>query len=148
MSLKNGLTKLFQQNYKRVIDYNFSRNPKYWKIFESSDIKPLTEFHMSFPGLDPLPNDFMEKGDELSKLILNQELITKGITGENDIAEIRKRFQLLGATCKNWCSRKSAENVATLSCDGALYGSIIGVVANPNLVHYECINIIIITHRL
>lgn len=139
MSYKNALTKIFKQNYKRVIEYNFSRNPNYWWIFKSSDIKPLTEFQMSYPGISPMPNDFMEKGQELYKQMLSQDLITKGITGEKDIPEIRQRLQMMGAICKNWCSRRSAENVATMSCDGALYASMVGLIGNPNLVHYECI---------
>ncbi|MCJ8269430.1 MAG: hypothetical protein MJK04_08510, partial [Psychrosphaera sp.] len=42
-----------------------------------------------------------------------------------------------GTLCKNWENPASVENVITMPCDPAIYGSMIGTLANPNLVYKE-----------
>jgi glutamate/tyrosine decarboxylase-like PLP-dependent enzyme len=42
-----------------------------------------------------------------------------------------------GALSKSWEIPQSAENVVTLPCDPAIYGALLGSLANPNLVHID-----------
>lgn len=51
--------------------------------------------------------------------------------------EINPLIRFAAALSKNWEHPGSVENVATMPSDPALYGSMLGSLANPNLVHPE-----------
>lgn len=135
-SAKNALNPLFREKLAKLVSTNFSRNTNVYSIFANQPISEINNFNMKCRNVAPEADEFMDGGSKLQKQILSEDVIPeKYIT---DAADLTKRLQLCSILCKNWTSPCSVENVGTASCDPGLMGSIIGLLSNPNLVHYEC----------
>ena len=125
----------FAQRYQQVRDRYFSRNPEYWPIFKEPGMAHIIQTRIDGIGqenrLDVYPN-----GSELfSRICSESEIAYESI---EPCPENKDELLLFAGTlCKNWENPSSVENVITMPSDPAIYGSMLGVLSNPNLVYKE-----------
>lgn len=133
-SAKNQLNPEFLEQANRVKELFFSRNPKYWSFLQTAEFKHIIDFRSkNFAPEQRLAN--YPNGAELYNRIvhtthLNQEL--------KDPQQSNNELLLFAAALsKDWENPASVENVVSMSSDPAIFGSMIGLLANPNLVYSE-----------
>ncbi|MDO5579684.1 MAG: pyridoxal-dependent decarboxylase, partial [Planctomycetia bacterium] len=113
----------------------FSRNPDYWPIFRD-------------PGLSHILHYTKEPRTNLEQLenYPDQEKLLDRINTDSDIPEscrfpdsksIDPLLLFAGSLSKQWNNPASVENVVTMPSDPALYGSMLAMLVNPNLVCSE-----------
>lgn len=141
-SARNLLSKVFSNNYNKIIESNFSRNANIWKVFGSPDMSQLAKFQLNCYDIEPKPEQFCKDGKEIFRNILNETQFPKDIATPEYNKKIQERLNIIGAHSKNWASPRCVENVISYPCDSGVYGSMVGLLANANIVHYECIFII------
>ena len=130
----NKIDRKFEKRKKSVIDIYFSRDSKYWSFFGDPSFKNIVDFRKQ--NLNP---------DERIGLYPHGEMLHEKLKEEENIPE---KFNMPGikyddilefsaSLSKDWENPASVENVITMPCDPAIYGSMIGSLCNANLVHYE-----------
>ncbi len=129
------LTDDFNALYVDVRDRYFSRNAEYWPVFAEPGMAHIIAGRQE--GLED---------DDRLKAYPNGEKLYSRIRQECTVPQAptipcpeNKDEMLLfaGTLCKNWENPASVENVITMPCDPAIYGSMIGTLSNPNLVYKE-----------
>ncbi len=126
------MSKHFDKLYLQVKERYFSRNPEYWPIFRDSGFKQILDFRLAdYPlGDDCAYPDSKPLHARLQKALAVPQ--TSSLPeGSDDL------LCYIAALSKNWESPSAVENVVTMSCDPAIYGSMVGILANPNLVYHE-----------
>lgn len=133
-TVANTLSPVFEKKMEEIRASFFSRNPEIWPIFKDPAIQAISQFrqqHIEMGEVLSAYPDGQKHLDELNKL---SEVPTK-ITSPN--GEIDPLLLFAATTSKNWEDPASVENVICLPSDPAIYGTILGTVANPNLVYQE-----------
>jgi glutamate/tyrosine decarboxylase-like PLP-dependent enzyme len=124
----------FERKFKMVKDYYFSRNPRYWPCFSDPGFKAVIDFRQKFlPPDDRMKN--YPQGTSLFEQLATEQEIPSGLTIPNGSSIPMLEFA--AALSKDWENPASVENVITMPCDPGIYGSMIGLLANPNLVYRE-----------
>jgi len=153
-----SLNHSFEKRIQRLLKYYFSRNPKFWSIFNDpgmryiNDVRSkhntfknnLIDTKQSIKNKQPTSNMEIEKSG-LKKLYALLDLDKAEFENFSDIIKSEKKVpcptqidELLlfsGALSKNWEHPSSVENVVTMACDPAIYASMIGLLSNPNLAY-------------
>jgi glutamate/tyrosine decarboxylase-like PLP-dependent enzyme len=129
------LTDEFTALYLQVRDRYFSRNTEYWPIFKEPGMAHIIANRMEGTASDDRLKEYPNGANLYSRIrqectIPQQSTIPVGETKD-------ELLLFTGALCKNWENPASVENVITMSCDAAIYGSMIGILSNPNLVYKE-----------
>lgn len=125
----------FTERYLYVRDRYFSRNPEYWPVFKEPGMAHLIDSRTR--GIEQ--DDRLKSYDNGAMLYsrIRQECTVPQKTLEPCPENKDELLLFAGALCKNWENPASVENVVTMPCDPAIYGSMIGTLANPNLVYKE-----------
>ena len=117
---------LIRRNY-------FSRDPELWPIYKDPGMARYLEL-ISIPKTqEELVADY-PGGLELRERLLTSDEIPDGMRAPG---EIEPTLLYAAATTKQWNNPASAENVVTLPCDPAIYGALLGITSNANLVCRE-----------
>ena len=131
----NTESKAFCSSINEVRELFFSRDPKKWPLYSHPEFKQLINFRKE----NHLPPQ------DLLKAFPNGESMEQKLKATSSIpAEWSAKSQSIDsllsfAAClsKNWEDPAAVENVVTLPCDPAVHGSMMAVVANPNLIYRE-----------
>ena len=130
----NALSVDFIESYKKIRSLFFSRNPDLWPALDNERFKQVIEFRKKyFNANDKLAN--YPDGDELYKSLMSQEFVPENFSAPGIESETLMTF--VASLTKDWENPSSVENVASMPSDPALHGSMIGLLANPNLLHRE-----------
>jgi glutamate/tyrosine decarboxylase-like PLP-dependent enzyme len=124
---------VFRDEMKRLRELYFSRNPELWPVFRDPGFARVRAFR--FQHLHP--------GQRVAKYPEGRDLYA-ALRAENSIPEdgldptqTHARLLFAAATAKAWEDPAAVENVVSMPSDPALYGSMLGLLANPNLVYRE-----------
>lgn len=119
---------------QEIRDLYFSRNPEIWPVFKDPGIQAIHKFRSRCVEMDSVVDVYPNGADCLKEL---EELksIPQHMAKPTD--EVDPLLLFATATSKNWEDPASVENVICLPSDPAIYGTIMGTVANPNLVYQE-----------
>ena len=130
----NQLSQEFLKHYLEVRKNFFSRNPELWPIFN-----------------DPIAKRIIENREEKFqsqksyKEFANGEFLRESLLDENEVPQestidgksITDTLAFVGSLSKNWEDPSSVENVVGMASDPAIYGSVLAMISNPNMVHRE-----------
>lgn len=134
LSSANILNAEFEKKYHDVIAHFFSRDPKYWPIFQDKTIQSITQFRKTTTN----DNDQLRRysnGQQLFDRLMADTQIQQNINyPENDPNEL---LMLVSTLCKNWENPLAVENVIAMPSDPGVYGSMLGLMGNPNMVYCE-----------
>lgn len=130
----NEVSPFFEEKIGQLKAHFFSRNPNYWPIFADASLKQIVDFRNRnlFPDqrLSAYPN-----GDKLDSTIRQGDTVPEKMRMPDGLADEVLTFA--GALSKDWENPSSVENVITMPCDPGIYGAMIGLLSNPNLVYQE-----------
>lgn len=130
----NQLHATFKQRMDDIRARYFSREPRYWPIFSDPGLLQIIQFRKT--GL--APQQRLELYPEGINLFNRLEQTTRIPARESDPGTGPLDLLLFAAALsKDWENPASVENVVSMSADPAIYGTILGTVANANLVHRE-----------
>lgn len=126
----------FVERYAHVRDRYFSRNAEYWPVYKEPGMAAIIKSRGQ--GVNRTPDERLETyadGDDLySRIQTVNEVDTAGV---DPSVEHDPMLVFAGALSKNWEDPSSVENVVTMPSDPAIYGSMIGILSNPNLAYKE-----------
>ncbi len=131
---KNLLSQKFVFHYEKIIEQCFSRNPRFWPIFGNSDISEVVQARNNRKKHH---GELVE--DSHTKKLLNhfKHKTNLHLSGEKLWGVGNKLLKGAAIYSKNWENPSAVENVVSLPSDPAIYGSLLGILANANLVHRE-----------
>ena len=130
----NCVTPEFEGKFQSVIDYFFSRDQQYWPCFKDPWFKNIIDFRKL--KLDPTERiSAYPQGDILHDRLLSKNNIPGKYTKPD--GRIDDILEFAAALSKNWENPACVENVITMPCDPAIYGTMLGAMANANLVYRE-----------
>lgn len=124
----------FEEKFQKVKEYFFSRNPQYWPCLTDSGFKEIIQFRQQYLRSDEQIAAYVN-GQKLYNEIRTETEIPQTLTIPNGTPDEILKFA--GALAKDWENPASVENVVTMPCDPGVYGTMIGALANPNLVYKE-----------
>ena len=130
----NTLTHEFESQYRNIVTHFFSRDPDKWPIFNDPKVQAITAFRKTTLA-DNLLVDRYPNSLELLRELNTQSHIQQNINIPNNQQD--EILTLSSTLCKNWENPLSAENVIAMPSDPALYGSMLGLLGNPNMVYCE-----------
>lgn len=130
----NQLSPDFESTMRQIRELYFSRNPDLWPVFKDPGIEAIQAFrkqHVEMSEVIDAYPDGHARQQEMDQLqsVRKEMLVPDGKTDP--------LLLFATATSKNWEDPAAVENVICLPSDPAIYGSIMGTVANPNLVYQE-----------
>ncbi len=130
----NAVQAAFKERYHKVIEYFFSRNATYWPCFADPGFRGIIDFraHHLHPDLRLAS---YPRGTELLTELRQEQNVRHEILIPNGKANDLLEFA--AALSKDWENPSSVENVVSMPCDPGIYGSMVGSLANPNLVYSE-----------
>ena len=130
----NSVSHEFEKRIEKVKAYFFSRNPEYWPVFATDAFKDI----VAFRNLNLVPDKRLESypnGDKLYQQIKSESSVPESLCVPQGRPD--EMLSFTGALSKDWENRSSVENVITMPCDPAIYGTMVGSLSNPNLVYSE-----------
>jgi glutamate/tyrosine decarboxylase-like PLP-dependent enzyme len=123
----------FQAGMAEIRARYFSRDPNLWPVFRDPGLQRLAEsrrHHAPAPErLAAYPG-----GAHLLEALKADHHIPENGTAPGGVHE---SLLFAAALSKAWENPASVENVVTMPSDPAIYGAMLGVAANPNLVYHE-----------
>lgn len=130
----NQLDPHFEACFAQVREHHFSRNPKYWPAFAEPGFRKVLDYRLRQVHPD-LRIAMYPEGDKLHRQMkLDQKVPRRASTPDGAIDPL---LAFAASLSKDWENPSSVENVITMAADPAIYGSMVGVLANPNLVYRE-----------
>lgn len=124
----------FSEEIDRIRAQFFSRDPALWPIFADPVFSEIVEFRQKkLPTRERLSQ--FPGGEELLRQLRAQNQLPSG--GRDPSDGVDPLLVFAAALSKNWEDPASVENVITSPSDPALFGTMVGVLANANLVHPE-----------
>lgn len=125
---------IFEEKIQSIRELFFSRNQKYWSCFNDPCFKNIIDFRKL--NLNPTERiSAYPQGETLHDRIKCEANIPETFVEPG--GRIDDILEFAAALSKDWENPASVENVITMPCDPAIYGSMIGCLCNANLVHYE-----------
>ncbi len=112
----------------------FSRDPACWPVFRDPAFAEIMAVRKKKKTARGRVAEY-EGGDALLKQLRETDRVPAGSTDPRGAVDPLLIFA--AALSKNWEDPASVENVVTSPSDPALFGSMTGILANPNLVHPE-----------
>ena len=124
----------FAKSIARLREAFFRRDPLRWPLFGQAPFADVLDFRRQ-----PLtPADRLAHYPDGNRLLAQlRALDTVPHCPSHAAGDLDPLIVFSAALSKAWEIPQSVENVATMPCDPALYGTILGSMANPNLVHPE-----------
>jgi len=124
----------FEQRINRMRNAFFRRDPMRWPVFGLEPFSGVTAFRRQ----NISPAERLERYPDGPDLLARLREIHRVPDRMNDAPEgLDPLIVFAAALSKSWEVPESVENVVTLPCDPAIYGTLLGTLANPNLVHVE-----------
>ncbi len=123
----------FDERMNKIRKNYFSRDPELWPFYKDPGMARYLELVAEPKTQEELVADY-PGGDALRERLQNDIDIPMGM---REPGEIEPTLLYAAATTKQWGNPASAENVVTLPCDPAIYGALLGITANANLVCRE-----------
>ena len=130
----NALSPGFVKIMEGIRASYFSRNPDLWPVFRDPAIRALHDFRRRQIEMERVL-DAYPGGQDLHARLKALREVPQSMTAPG--REMDPLLQFAATTSKNWEDPAAVENVICLSSDPAIYGAIMGTVANPNLVYRE-----------
>jgi glutamate/tyrosine decarboxylase-like PLP-dependent enzyme len=134
MSAPHEIRPGFASSIARLRDAFFRRDPARWPLFGEPPFADVLAFRR-----EPIPPADRVAHYPDGARLLTQLRALSAVPPRPDqpVATLDPLIVFAAALSKNWEIPQSVENVATMPCDPALYGAILGTMANANLVHPE-----------
>jgi len=130
----NRTDPIFEERIQSVKNFFFSRNQKHWPCFSDPCFKNIIDFRKL--NLNPAERiSAYPQGKSLHDRIKREKDIPEKFT-EPD-GQVDDILEFAATLSKDWENPASVENVITMPCDPAIYGSMIGSLSNANLVYRE-----------
>ena len=124
----------FRDEIDRIRARFFSRDPARWPVFGDPVFSEIVKFRKKkLPSRERLGQ--FPDGDALLRQMRAEDRLPSG--GRDPRGGVDPMLVFAAALSKNWEDPASVENVITSPSDPALFGSMVGVLANANLVHRE-----------
>ncbi len=123
----------FRERMEKIRARYFSRDPELWPFYKDPGLARYLEL-VAVPQTQEELIDRYPGGAALRERIAKDYDIPRSM---REPGEIDPTLLYAAATTKQWNNPASAENVVTLPCDPAIYGAVLGVTANANLVCRE-----------
>lgn len=130
----NALSPAFENTMQEIRASYFSRNPDLWPVFKDPGIAAIGQFRQQHVEMDDAVAAYPDGDIRLEELNRLNAVPSQMLS---PIKEVDPLLLFATATSKNWEDPASVENAICLPSDPAIYGSIMGIVANPNLVYQE-----------
>ncbi len=130
----HSLHRDFEEKFERVKRLYFSRDPRHWPCFADAGFRDVS----SFRALHLAPHlrlGAYSDGESLARKLQAETDIPEQSRPPDGCPNSMLRFA--AAMSKDWENPSSAENVITMPCDPAIYGAMLGTLANANLVYEE-----------
>ncbi len=124
----------FRDGIDRIRESFFSRDPARWPIFADPVFSEIVEFRKQMLSPRERLGQFPD-GEESLQQLRGQDCLSAG--GRDPQVGANPLFVFAAELSKNWEDPASVENVITSPSDPALFGTMVGVLANANLVHSE-----------
>ena len=131
----DSIHKSFQEEYKRVIELFFDRNADYWPCLADPAFQKLINFRKNTYQESEAFSEYPKALKHFESLKELREVPHK--IKLPDVSECDDLLLFTAAFSKNWEDPSAVENVVTMASDPAVYGSMMGLLANPNLVYSE-----------
>lgn len=129
-----GIDPRFEAKYQTIRSLFFSRDQKLWPCFAEPWFKNIIDFRKR--NLNPSERiDAYPQGGLLRNRIEQAADIPVHFTPPGHQTDHTLEFA--AALSKDWENPACVENVITMPCDPAIYGSMLGCLANANLVYKE-----------
>lgn len=125
----------FQKKYKQLVDLFFNRNADYWPCLADPAFQKLINFRKETYQESEAYREYPNAKEHLSSL-KNLNTVPESIKLP-DASNCDDLLLFTAAFSKNWEDPSAVENVVTMASDPAVYGSMMGLLANPNLVYSE-----------
>lgn len=124
----------FEKSIARVRDEFFRRDPQRWPVFALEPFASVLAFRQrEIPPAQRIAH--FPGGPALLEQLRAWSAVPVSIAQSSSGLDPLVGFA--AALSKNWEVPQSVENVATMPCDPAIYGVILGAMVNANLVHPE-----------
>lgn len=130
----NRLDPVFDAKMRLVMERYFSRDPKLWPCFAAAGFTRIAEFRRRRLPVEGRVQAWPD-GERLQRELETETGIPAGSMPPGGTADAMLEFA--AALSKDWENPASVENVVTMPCDPAIYGAMMGSMANPNLVYRE-----------
>ena len=124
----------FRDEIDRIRALFFSRDPACWPVFSDPVFSEIVNFRKHHMPLRERVQQFPD-GEGLLRQVREQKCLPPGVRDPRHGVDPILVFA--AALSKNWEDPASVENVITSPSDPALFGSMVGILANANLVHPE-----------
>jgi glutamate/tyrosine decarboxylase-like PLP-dependent enzyme len=125
---------VFSSGIDKIRDRFFSRDPAYWPLFGTPVLAELIGFRRGHLSKHSRIGHYPDGEKLLDELRRQSWVPAKLRECETPVDPI---LLFAAALSKNWEDPASVENVITSPSDPALFGTMMGVLANANLVHPE-----------
>ncbi|HAK5377056.1 TPA: aspartate aminotransferase family protein [Salmonella enterica] len=134
LTKSNELNKDFETRYKNVISDFFSRDSGKWPILNHPKIQVITQFRKTTKADFQQLYDYHFGKEHFTKLTKESHISQHIIRPEEGQDNL---LLFASALCKNWENPLAVENVVAMPSDPAIYGAMLGLLGNPNMVHCE-----------
>lgn len=131
---ENALSPSFEEKMEEIRRQFFSRNPDIWPVFKDPGIQAIGRFCRQHIEMNDVIDAYPDGREHLDALNRLTEVPIQTTLPSDQIDPL---LLFTATTSKNWEDPASVENVISLPSDPAIYGTILGTVANPNLVYQE-----------
>lgn len=128
------ITPKFRDGIEEIRSYFFARDPKRWPVFCNPSFAEIIAFREKLLPTKKRLAAYPD-GEKLLKQLRSESVVSA--LGEDPRSNADQLLRFVAAMSKNWEDPASVENVITSSSDAAIFGSMTGILANPNLVHPE-----------
>ncbi len=125
----------FQSKMETIRSRFFSRNPDLWPIYRDPGLAHI----LKFTSEPRKYSDCLAAYPDSDKLLAQMDQMTEIPFNSRDPEKdgIDPLLLFAGSLSKQWNNPYSVENVVTLPSDPAIYGSMLAIMVNPNLVCKE-----------
>ena len=124
----------FHDEIDRLRALFFSRDPACWPVFSDPVFSEIVNFRKHHVPVQERLRQFPD-GEGLLRQVREQIVLPDGVRDPR--LGVDPILVFASALSKNWEDPASVENVITSPSDPALFGSMVGILANANLVHPE-----------
>jgi len=130
----NHVEPAFAEKMQQLKARFFSRNPNYWPVFADAGLKRIADFRQRNLIPEQRVNAYPE-GERFKRIVHEDDSIPASMRMPDGYPDDILTF--VGALSKDWENPASVENVISMPCDPGIYGAMVGLLSNPNLVYHE-----------
>ncbi|MBI4891759.1 MAG: aspartate aminotransferase family protein [Acidobacteria bacterium] len=124
----------FEERFARVRRLYFFRDPNLWPCFSAAGFKDISAFRALHLAPHRRIGEYPDGGILLEEMKADEHV---PLESSPPGARPNQLLKFAAALSKDWENPSSAENVITMPCDPAIYGAMMGALANANLVYEE-----------